>query len=126
MRQVMSKNFSIPMSEANPDSVTKYSPSLRATRSATSELLPWAMFMKGQQWTKAGWPSSVWTRFRLDRFLEHDRERACWLLSCRLALVCLADRDLPSRSRRSGRSRATATMAMISLAAVMSKPVWRG
>ena len=29
------------------------------------ELLPWAMFMNGPQWTKAAWPSSVCTRFGL-------------------------------------------------------------
>ena len=34
-------------------------------RSATSELLPCAMFANGPQWTNAGWPSSVWTRFGL-------------------------------------------------------------
>ena len=59
----MLRNFSIPMSAPKPDSVTTYSPSFSATRSATSELLPWAMFAKGPQWTSAGWPSSVWTRF---------------------------------------------------------------
>ncbi len=34
-------------------------------RSATSELLPCAMFANGPQWTNAGWPSSVCTRFGL-------------------------------------------------------------
>ena len=61
----MSKNFSMPMSEPKPDSVTTYSPSFSATRSATSELLPCAMFANGPQWTNAGWPSSVCTRFGL-------------------------------------------------------------
>ena len=64
-RQTMSMNFSIPMSAPNPDSVTTTSPSFSAMRSATSELLPWAMFAKGPQWTKAGWPSRVCTRFGL-------------------------------------------------------------
>ena len=54
MRHVMSKNFSIPMSDAKPDSVTTNSPSFSPTRSATSELLPWAMFANGPQWTNAG------------------------------------------------------------------------
>ena len=64
-RQTMSMNFSIPMSAPNPDSVTTTSPSFSAMRSATSELLPWAMFAKGPQWTNAGCPSSVCTRFGL-------------------------------------------------------------
>ena len=53
-RQTMSMNFSMPMSAPNPDSVTTMSPSFRAIRSATSELLPWAMFANGPQWTNAG------------------------------------------------------------------------
>ena len=65
IRQTMSRNFSMPMSEPKPLSVTTYSPSLSATRSATSELLPWAMLANGPQWTKAAWPSSVCTRFGL-------------------------------------------------------------
>src|SRR4029453_10544944 len=32
-------------------------------RSATSELLPWAMFANGPQCIRHGWPSSVWIRF---------------------------------------------------------------
>ena len=35
------------------------------TRSATSELLPWAMFANGPQCIRHGWPSSVWIRFGL-------------------------------------------------------------
>ncbi len=61
----MSMNFSIPMSAPNPDSVMTMSPSFSATRSATSELLPCAMFAKGPQCTNAGWPSSVCTRLGL-------------------------------------------------------------
>ena len=34
-------------------------------RSASSELLPWAMFANGPQCMKTGWPSSVCTRFGL-------------------------------------------------------------
>ena len=54
MRQVMSKNFSIPMSDAKPDSVMTNSPSFSPTRSATRELFPCAMFANGPQCTKAG------------------------------------------------------------------------
>jgi hypothetical protein len=37
----------------------------RARRSAMIELLPWAMFANGPQWTNAGPPSRVWSRFGL-------------------------------------------------------------
>ena len=129
IRQVMSKNFSIPMSDANPDSVIRYSPSLSPTRSATSELFPCAMFAKGPQWMNAGCPSSVWTRFGLIASLRTTAIDPA-------AFSCSAVTGSPSkvwptvirprRARRSPRSRATATSAMISLAAVMSKPVCRG
>ncbi len=36
-----------------------------ASRSAMIELLPWAMLANGPAWTKAGPPSSVWSRFGL-------------------------------------------------------------
>ena len=129
MRQVMSKNFSMPMSDAKPDSVITYSPSFSATRSATSELFPWAMFAKGPQWTKAGCPSSVCTRLGLIASFSSTASEPA-------ASSCSAVTGSPpyvwpivirpSRSRRSARSRATATRPMISLAAVMSNPVWRG
>ena len=129
MRHVMSKNFSIPMSDANPDSVMTYSPSLRPTRSATSELFPWAMFANGPQWTNAGWPSSVCTRFGLIASLRTTASAPAACLSSAVtgspSYVCPTVMR-PSRSRRSARSRATATRPMISLAAVMSKPVSRG
>ena len=127
-RQTMLKNFSIPMSEPKPLSVTTKSPSLSASRSATSELLPCAMFANGPQWISAGCPSSVWTRFGL-------------IVSFRSTVIAPPARSIsavtgspsnvepiviaPSRSRRSSRSRATATIAITSEAAVMSKPVWR-
>ena len=61
----MSKNFSAPMSAPKPASVQTISFVASATRSAMIELLPWAMFANGPQWTKAGPPSSVWSRFGL-------------------------------------------------------------
>ena len=39
-------------------------------RSATSELLPWAMFANGPQCIRHGWPSSVWIRFGLSASLS--------------------------------------------------------
>ena len=61
----MSKNFSAPMSAPNPASVQTASFVARASRSARIELLPWAMFANGPQWTNAGPPSSVWSRLGL-------------------------------------------------------------
>ena len=61
----MSKNFSAPMSAPNPASVQTISFVASAIRSASTELLPWAMFANGPQWTNAGPPSSVWSRFGL-------------------------------------------------------------
>ena len=65
VRATMSRNFSIPRSDAKPPSVTTKSASFSPMRVATSELLPWAMFANGPQWTNAGPPSSVWTRLGL-------------------------------------------------------------
>ena len=53
----------MPMSEPKPHSVITMSPSFSPTLSATSELLPWAMFANGPQCMKQAWPSSVWIRF---------------------------------------------------------------
>src|SRR5450756_1700978 len=64
-RHLMSKNFSAPMSAPKPASVQTTSWVARASRSARIELLPWAMFANGPQWTKAAPPSSVWSRFGL-------------------------------------------------------------
>ena len=64
-RQTMSKNFSIPMSEPKPDSVTTYSPSFIPSRSAISDELPWAMLANGPACIRQGWPSRVWIRLGL-------------------------------------------------------------
>jgi hypothetical protein len=61
----MSMNFSMPMSEPNPDSVTTYWPSFRPMRSAMSDELPCAMLAKGPACIRHGWPSRVWIRFGL-------------------------------------------------------------
>ncbi len=58
----MSMNFSPPKSEANPASVTTYSPIFRADRVANMLLAPWAMFANGNPWTNTGSPSRVCTR----------------------------------------------------------------
>ena len=125
----MCANFSKPMSAPKPLSVTTKSPSLSASRSATSELFPCAMLAKGPQWTSTGWPSSVWIRFGLiasfSRTAIEPAAPSCSAVTRSWSRVC-ATVIAPSRSRRSARSRATASTAMTSEAAVMSKPVSRG
>ena len=83
----------------------------------------------GPQCTNAGWPSSVCTRFGLIASLRSTASepaaRICSAVTGSPSYVCPIV-IAPSRSRRSARSRATATRPMISLAAVMSKPVCRG
>ena len=124
----MLRNFSIPMSEPKPLSVTTYSPSLSPTRSAISELFPCAMLANGPQWIRAGWPSSVWTRLGLSASLSTTAiapaARSCSAVTGSPSNV-YATVISPSRRRRSWRSRETATIAITSEAAVMSKPVWR-
>ena len=72
----MSKNFSAPMSAPNPASVQTISFVASAIRSASTELLPWAMFANGPQWTNAGPPSSVWRRFGLIASVRRRGHRA--------------------------------------------------
>ena len=95
---------------------------------ATSELLPWAMFANGPQWTNAGLPSSVWTRFGFSASFEQHRHRAGRAEPVgRDGLLRVAPTVIaPSRRRRSARSRDMATIAIVSEAAVMSNPVCRG
>ena len=118
------QNFSYPISEPKPDSVTWMSLSLRATRSAMMELWPRAMLPKGPACTSTGWPSMVWIRLGL---LASSSQAIMAPSTSRSAVVT----GLPARSkasttrdrrlRRSGRSRARDMMDMISEAAVMSK-----
>ena len=112
----MSRNFSIPRSDAKPPSVTTKSASLSPIRVATSELLPCAMFANGPQWTNAGPPSSVWTRFGLIASLGdgHRAGGAELLGGDRLAVDVAPTVIAPSRARRSSRSRDIARIAMTS------------
>ena len=92
-------------------------------RSATSELLPCAMFANGPQWTNAGWPSSVCTRFGLIvSFSSTVIAPAAFSCSAVTGSPSYVEPTViaPSRARRSKRSRATATIAITSEAAVMS------
>ena len=86
------------------------------------------MLANGPQWTKAGWPSSVCTRFGLivsfSSTVIAPAARSCSAVTgspSNVEPTVIA----PRRARRSCRSRATATIAITSEAAVMSKPVWR-
>ena len=128
-RQTMCISFSKPRSDPNPASVTTRSASFKPRRSAASELLPWAMLANGPQWTMAGLPSSVWTRFGL----AASRSRTAIVpatSSCSAVTgsppTFSATVIAPSRRRRSWRSRPDASSAITSEAAVMSNPVSRG
>ena len=99
-------------------------------RSATSELLPWAMFANGPQCIRHGWPSSVWIRLGLSASLSSTAiapaaPRSSAVIGAPPLKDC-ATVMAPRRRRRSCRSRATAMIAMTSEAAVMSKPLSRG
>ena len=87
------------------------------------------MFANGPQWTNAGCPSSVWTRFGLIASLSRHGHRACrakLLGGDRLALPRVGDGDLARGACAGRRGRATtAAIAITSEAAVMSKPVSR-
>ena len=100
------------------------------TRSATSELLPWAMFANGPQCIRHGWPSSVWIRFGLIASLSSTviapaAPRSSAVIGRPPSKEC-ATVIRPSRSRRSWMSLETAMIAITSDAAVMSKPDSRG
>ena len=66
----MSKNFSAPKSVPNPPSVTTKSASLRATRVARIELLPWAMLAKGPPWIEGGLALECLHQIGFDRVLK--------------------------------------------------------
>ena len=99
-------------------------------RSATSELLPWAMLANGPQCIRHGWPSRVWIRFGLSASLSSTAiapaaPRSSAVTGAPPLKEC-ATVMAPRRRRRSCRSRETAMIAMTSEAAVMSKPLSRG
>ena len=128
-RHLMSKNFSAPMSAPKPASVTTMSFVASATRSARTELLPWAMLPNGPQWTKAGPPSSVWSRFGLSAsrsrtVIEPATLRSSAVIGVPSRVVARTTR--PSRARRSWRSDARARIAMTSDATVITNCVSRG
>ena len=114
-RHLMFQNFSKPMSEANPLSVTRISPRRLARRSAITELWPIAMLANGPAWTKTGWPSSVcmsvgFTARTIHAVIAPSTSRS-------RAVTGVPERDhattmRPMRSRRSARSRETARMAI--------------
>ena len=52
-------NFSAPISDPKPASVTTMSAAPRAKRSAIILEFPWAMLAKGPPWINAGFPSRV-------------------------------------------------------------------
>ena len=87
------------------------------------------MFAKGPACTRAGWPSRVCTRFGL--IASFKRTAIAPATSSSSAVTgapsnVVATVIAPSRCRRSTRSRAMASTAITSEAAVMSKPPSRG
>ena len=125
----MSKNFSAPMSAPKPASVTTMSLLASAARSASTLLLPWAMFANGPQWTQAGPPSSVWSRFGLRASLSRTAIEPATLRSSAVIGVpsfFVARTIRPRRERRSLRSDASARIAMTSDATVITNWLCRG
>ena len=125
----MSKNFSAPMSAPKPASVQTMSLVTSASRSAMIELLPWAMLANGPAWTKAGPPSSVWSRFgliasRSRTVIAPATPRSSAVTGFPSVVVARTIR--PSRARRSYRSVARARTAMTSEPTVMTNSVSRG
>ena len=124
-RHLMSKNFSAPKSEPKPASVTTISASARPARVATRLLQPCAMLPNGPACRMAGPPSSVCTRFgRSASFSSSDiapvacRSRA--RMGVRSLPLVVPTMMLPRRRSRSSASDASATMAMISLAGMIT------
>ena len=125
-RHLMSKNFSAPRSEPNPASVTTTSASASAERVARIELQPCAMLPNGPACTNAGPPSSVCTRFGRIASLSNIAIAPEALRSrARTGALFLPAVDptmmRPSRSSRSARLVESATIAMISLAGMMTQ-----
>ena len=78
-------------------------------RSATSELLPWAMLANGPQCIRHGWPSSVWMRLGFSASLSSTAiapaaPRSSAVIGARPLKDC-ATVMAPRRRRRSCRSR---------------------
>ena len=70
-------NFSAPMSEPNPASVTTISAALKASLSAMILEFPWAILANGPPWMNAGLPSKVWTRFGRNASLSNSAIAPC-------------------------------------------------
>ena len=125
----MWQNFSKPRSAPKPDSVTTTSAVFSAIRSAISELLACAMFAKGPACTNAGWPSRVWTRFGIRASLSRTViAPAAWRSSAEIRRPsrAMATTMRPSLARRSWMSLASASTAITSDAAVITKLDSRG
>ena len=125
----MSQNFWKPRSLPNPASVTTRSASFRATRSSMIELFACAMLPNGPACRKTGWCSSVWTRFgSIASRITTVIAPATWSCSAVTGSPSNVDATTirPRRARRSCRSDASARIAMISEAAVITNSFSRG
>mmetsp|Transcript_13111 Transcript_13111/g.52286 ORF Transcript_13111/g.52286 Transcript_13111/m.52286 type:complete len:272 (+) Transcript_13111:631-1446(+) len=130
-RHLMSTNFSAPMSAPNPASVTtkpSEPTSLRAILSATTLLLPCAMFANGPACTNTGVSSIVCSSVgMMVSFMSTVRAPPTPRSSAVMGLPSLerATTMSPRRRRMSAREVVRARTAMISLATVMSNCVTR-
>mmetsp|Transcript_10753 Transcript_10753/g.25326 ORF Transcript_10753/g.25326 Transcript_10753/m.25326 type:complete len:377 (+) Transcript_10753:521-1651(+) len=130
-RHLILKNFSPPMSDPKPASVSTYPSlptSLRAIRSATTDELPCAMLAKGPQCTRAGVPSSVCIVVGMSASISSTQSAPVMPKSSAVSGSPEREKQAimrPRRARRSGRSVARASTAMISEATVILKPLSR-
>lgn len=124
------QNFSKPMSEPNPASVTTKpcSPtSFNANSSETIEEFPWAIFAKGPAWIKTGFDSTVYIRVGIiASFINTVKAPPTPRSSAVIAspFVFRAITMFPNLSLISFKSFARARIIMISLATEISKPVY--
>mmetsp|Transcript_8713 Transcript_8713/g.22735 ORF Transcript_8713/g.22735 Transcript_8713/m.22735 type:complete len:244 (-) Transcript_8713:576-1307(-) len=127
----MLKNFSPPMSEPKPASVSTYPllpTSLSASLSATTDEFPCAMLAKGPQCTSTGVCSSVCIVVGCSASMRRTVRAPVMPKSSAVSGSPLFEKAaimLPSRLRRSAKSLASARTAMISDATVIAKPASR-
>ena len=119
----------MPMSEPKPLSVTTKSPSLSADEVGDERVVAVGDVREGAAVDERRLTLERLDEVRLQRVLEQHGHRACRVAAA--SAVTGSPSKVwptviaPSRRRRSWRSRATATIAITSEAAVMSKPVSR-
>ena len=124
----MSKNFSIPMSEPKPRLGDDVLAELERHPVGDERVVAVRDVRERPAVDEGGLPLERLHEVRLDRSFSstviEPAARSCSAVTGSPSYVCPTV-IAPRRARRSCRSRATATIAITSEAAVMSKPVWR-